>query len=111
MKKAKYKDKLSLISYSKQIEKSFDKSSRQIRREWKREMEKFSHKMISLTSREWWESMKSDDQDSIRRDYLSNCDVFGFGLDNWIRKVKEKWKPDPVKYRDTIIDILLDGDN
>lgn len=111
MKKAKYTDKFSTSSYQKENERPFEKSSRQVRRERERELQKFSIKMTALTSREWWDAIKLEDKESIRRDYYSNLRTPGFTLDNWIGEVKKKWKPEPVKYRDMVIEILLDGDN
>lgn len=111
-----YKDKSTLRWQRKQLEKDdYSKSDRTIRREEKRNLEKFRVKVCKYVDSDWWDSFTTSEQMSIYRSWLNVFWESKFtsrrpsdnDFDKWIKKKYDEVKPNISVYRDKKLDRIL----
>lgn len=120
-----YKDKSTLRWQRKQLEKDdYSKSDRNIRREEKRNLEKFRVKVCKYVDSDWWDSFTTSEQMSIYRSWLNSGDEWVFwkskftstkqssdnDFDKWIKRKYDEVKPNMSVYRDKKLDRILNED-
>lgn len=120
-----YKDKSTLRWQRKQLEKDdYSKSDRTLRREEKRNLEKFRVRVCRYVDSDWWDSFTTSEQMSIYRSWLNSGDEWVFwkskftstkqpsdnDFDKWIKRKYDEVKPNMSVYRDKKLDRILNED-
>jgi len=115
----KYKDKHTIRWQQKQDERTDTKSDRAIRRELKRNIDKFSIKVIKYVDSDWWNSLENKDREQvyyswdkyIRDKYwratIPDHNKLEGEFESWIKKMKSEVKPNTSLYRDKKLDRIL----
>lgn len=126
----KYKDKNTLISHGKHLDRiesrdPWNITDRERRRIEKKNHKKFITKFVGKIEKDWWECLSDDDKSKIYREYnkiLSISKNTGnkpvqflilrhnvrTDIDGWISMIKMDFKPDVQLYRERKINKLLE---
>jgi hypothetical protein len=113
----KYKDRNTLKSWNKQVDKlEHEDSDRTRRRKRERELLNFSKAICLVIDKEWWECVSADSKlglmftwmnmSSRAKYYNTPCIKF----EDWAREIKKTTVIDKALYRDKTINKLLASD-
>jgi hypothetical protein len=117
----KYNDKSTERWQRKQLENDGSKSDRAIRRELKRNLEKFRVRVCSHVDSDWWDSFTPSEQKSIYDSWINNGITYwsnssttiyqkeSTDFSAWIKQKYKEVKPDKSTFRDKKIEKILNG--
>jgi len=113
----KYKDKNTLISHSKHLDRvesrdPWNLTDRERRRIEKKNHKRFIVKFAGRIEKDWWECLSDNDKSKIYREYINLLSISKNSgnkpdITRWISMIKKDFKPDVQLYRERKINNLL----
>lgn len=110
----KYKDRNTLKSWNKQVDKlDQDDSSRTLRRKRERELINFSKSICLIVDKEWWECVSLNQKTTIMytwsnmrtRSLHYNTPLVKF--EDWVKEIRQTTEIDKALYREKTINKIL----